>query len=267
MEADEPAFSPAANDSWRTWLMTGARREPVDRRRVRGSHVGLKRMLVEGMKTPIDTPYSWKGLSDAMVRQSVGEAMRKLPSEDAQLVRLAYFGGCTNRDLADRFRVTESAVQRRLRRALGMVSEYVERGRSFGRTVVCAAGVWLSSRWLEGAGNHIVQATAFAGMAAIVMAQPPVPIEGGGGSITRGPALVPPAAALHAPVAGAQVSQASPSAGQSAAASTIGSLPRPVQALLPSASVSPVSLPRLPAPLPVVENLVSGPAPAVTARR
>ena len=267
VEADEPAFSPAANDSWRTWVMTGARREPVDRRRVRGSHVGLKRMLVEGMKTPIDTPYSWKKLSDAMVRQSVGEAMRRLPSEDAQLVRLAYFGGCTNRDLADRFRVTESAVQRRLRRALGMVSEYVERGRSLGRTVVCAAGVWLSSRWLHGVSDQIAQAAALAGVAAIVIAQPPVPIEGGGGSITRAPALVSPAAAHDAPAGEAPSSQISPSVGPAAAASTVGSLSRPVQALLPGASVPPVSLPSPPARISVVEDLVSVPAPAVTVRR
>jgi len=47
--AENHVVPPAASSSWRTWLMTGTRQGPVYRRRVRGAHKGLKRMLVEGM--------------------------------------------------------------------------------------------------------------------------------------------------------------------------------------------------------------------------
>lgn len=171
-EPDGRAPSPQANDSWRTWLMTGARRVPTDRRRVRGSHRGLKKMLIEGMRTGGEQPYSWKEFSDAMVRQSVGEAIRSLPSQDSEMVKLAYFGGLSNRQIAARFGTAESTVQRRLRQALAKISAHVERGRSAGRRVVCALGVWLSGRWLGDATHHLAQAGVVLGAAAVIVAAP-----------------------------------------------------------------------------------------------
>lgn len=166
------ALSPAANDSWRTWLMTGSRRAPSDRRRVRGSHRGLKQMLVEGMTTGGEQPYSWKEFSDAMVRQSVGEAIRSLPSRDSEMVKLAYFGGLSNRQIAARFGTTESTVQRRLRQALARISAHVEQGRSAGRHVLCALAVWLSGRWLADSTHHLAQAGVVLGAAAVIVAAP-----------------------------------------------------------------------------------------------
>ena len=119
---DSPGGAPStANDTWRTWLMTGVRRNGVDRRRVRGAHLGIKKMLVEGMHVRSDKPYTWKDFSDAMVRQSVGEAMRELPYRDSQLIKLAYFGGMSNREIADHMWMAEGTVERRLRRALDTI--------------------------------------------------------------------------------------------------------------------------------------------------
>lgn len=171
VEPEQPG-APAANDSWRTWVMTGSRRAPSDRRRVRGSHKGLKKMLVEGMRTGGEQAYSWKEFSDAMIRQSVSEALRTLPSQEAQMVKLAYFGGLSNRQIAARFGTTESTVQRRLRRALADISSHIERGRSLGRRVVCALAVWLSGRWLGDASHHLAQAGLVLGAAAVIVAQP-----------------------------------------------------------------------------------------------
>src|SRR3989441_598457 len=146
---DSPAESSTANDTWRTWLMTGVRRNGVDRRRVRGAHLGIKKMLVEGMHVRSDKPYTWKDFSDAMVRQSVGEAMRELPYRDSQLVKLAYFGGMSNREIADHMRMAEGTVERRLRRALDTISRYIERGRGLSHRLAVALMVWLSGRWLS----------------------------------------------------------------------------------------------------------------------
>ena len=133
--ANSPELAGSANDTWRTWLMTGVRRNGVDRRRVRGAHLGIKKMLVEGMQVRSDKPYTWKDFSDAMVRQSVGEAMRELPRRDSELVKLAYFGGMSNRELADHMRMPEGTVERRLRRALDTISRYIERRSSSLRPV------------------------------------------------------------------------------------------------------------------------------------
>ena len=75
-EAENHVVPPAASGSWRTWLVTGARQEPIQRRRVRGAHKELKRLLVEGMSDDGDLTHSWKSFSGAMVRQAVEEAVR-----------------------------------------------------------------------------------------------------------------------------------------------------------------------------------------------
>src|SRR5579864_5861067 len=175
METDSKAVYLATNASLRTWLMTGSRRKPSDRRRVRGSHKGLKKMLVEGMKTGGEEPYSWKEFSDAMVRQSVGEALRALPGREAEMVKLAYFGGLSNQQIAARFDSTESTVRRRLRRALAQISAHVERGRSAGRRVVYAFGVWLAGRWLGDAFHQAAQVGLVLSAAAVVAWQPAPP--------------------------------------------------------------------------------------------
>src|SRR5712664_599577 len=132
-EPENHAVTGATNDTWRTWLMTGARRGPVDRRRMRGAHKGLKKMLVEGMSNGEERPHAWKNFSGAMIRHAVDEAMRTLPPTDKQVVKLAYFGGYSNRAIADEVGLTEATVQRRLRRALATISEHIQHGRMLGR--------------------------------------------------------------------------------------------------------------------------------------
>lgn len=62
-EAENHVLPGATTDSWRTWLMTGGRRAPADRRSVRGEHVGLKRMLLEGRSDTEERPHAWKDFS------------------------------------------------------------------------------------------------------------------------------------------------------------------------------------------------------------
>jgi len=164
----------SANDLWRTWLLTGVRRQAGDRRRIRGAHLGLKRMLIEGMPVSSEKPYTWKDFSDSMIRQAVGEAMQSMPPADAELVKLAYFGDLSNRDVALRTQSTEAAVERGLRRALDRISEHVRRGRGFAEKLLAAALAWLSGRWLS---DHLPQ-LAPAGIVAsalLAVSQPGAP--------------------------------------------------------------------------------------------
>lgn len=174
-DADNRALPGGTSDSWRSWLMTGARRAPADRRRLRGAHRGLKQMLVEGMANEVDRPHAWKDFSGAMIRHAVDDAMRSLPHEDTQVVKLAYFGGYSNRAIAEQVGLTEATVQRRLRRSLAAISEHIQHGRALGRRAAYALVVWLSGRWLSEGASHVAQAATVASVTVIVATQPAMP--------------------------------------------------------------------------------------------
>jgi RNA polymerase sigma factor (sigma-70 family) len=171
-EAENHVLPGATTDTWRTWLMTGARHSPVDRRRIRGDHVGLKRMLLEGMSDRRERPHAWKDFSGAMIRHAIDEAMRSLPPQDTQVVKLAYFGGYSNKQVAQQVGLTEATVQRRLKRALSSISASIHRGRVLARRAMYAVMVWMSGRRLSDSAHHFVQSVAVAATAVIVVSQP-----------------------------------------------------------------------------------------------
>lgn len=156
--------------------MTGARRTPIDRRRVRGRDQGLKRMLLEGMSNGGEGPHAWKDFSGAMIRHAVDDAMRTLPPEDKHVVKLAYFGGYSNRAIAAETGLSQWTVQRRLRRALAAISEHVQHGRALGRRAMHVLMLWLSARWFTDTAHHALQAAAVAGVAVVIVAQPPATV-------------------------------------------------------------------------------------------
>jgi hypothetical protein len=179
-ETENDVITPAANSSWRTWLMTGVRRGPIYRRRVRGAHKGLKRMLVEGMGDGVEGRNTWKSFSGALVRQAVGDAVSSLPPRQKQLIKLAYFSDLSNREIAQGLGITLSSVERGLRQAIASVSEHVERGRNAGRRALYALSIFLGGRWLSDAHRAVkvgtvVLVTASAG--AILSVQPAVPAQ------------------------------------------------------------------------------------------
>jgi DNA-binding CsgD family transcriptional regulator len=158
-EVETHVVSPAASNTWRTWLMTGIRPGPIYRRRVRGEHKGLKRMLVEGMGEGAERQGTWRGFSGAMVRQAVGEAVGSLPPRQRQLIKLAYFSDLSNREIAQGLGITLSSVERGLRQAIARVSEQVERGRTAGRRAIYALAMFLGGRRLSEA-HHATETSA-----------------------------------------------------------------------------------------------------------
>ena len=164
-----------AAQSWRLWLLNGTRRGRVDRRRVRGAHLGLKRVLVSDLVVRGEPPYGWKEFSDAMLRHAIGDAVRMLPERDAHALKLAYFGGCSNRDIALEFGMTEAAVATRLRRALDFISDRIQRGGTTVRRAAYAVAAWFCGRWCESWLHHSVQASAAVAAAVIVVAGAPAP--------------------------------------------------------------------------------------------
>jgi RNA polymerase sigma factor (sigma-70 family) len=171
-ETENHTVPVATNDSWRSWLMTGARRNAVDPRRMRGAHRGLKKILLEGMATGDQNPPTWTDFSGAMVRHAVDEAMRTLPKEDDQVVKLAYFGTYSNREIASVVGLTEGTVQRRLRRALEAISDHIQHGKALGRRALYGLGIWLSGRWIGDAFQHALPVGAVAAATVIILVQP-----------------------------------------------------------------------------------------------
>src|SRR5579859_4591022 len=203
-ETENHALPGATSDSWRMWLMTGSRRTPIDRRRLRGAHRGLKKMLIEGMTNGGDKPHAWREFSGAMIRHAVDDAMRALPAQDKTMVKLAYFGGLSNREIAEEIGVTEATVQRRLRRAVDAISQYIERGRLFGRRAFYALTLWLCGRWVGDAAHQVVQAAAVATASMIIVTQPAAPLAPTTPALEGLPvhaAAAPSAAAANDPVA------------------------------------------------------------------
>jgi len=244
---DSPGGAPStANDTWRTWLMTGVRRNGVDRRRVRGAHLGIKKMLVEGMHVRSDKPYTWKDFSDAMVRQSVREAMRELPYRDSQLIKLAYFGGMSNREIADHMWMAEGTVERRLRRALDTISRYIERGRGLSHRLAVALMVWLSGRWLSELAQSWAPVGAVAAATVIILAQPAAPARTGQADPHAQPSFPSTTMTVVPPVPSPTI----PATGQSAAPPTVGvpAAPVPVPSIQVPSVTLPVPLPTVPAP-------------------
>jgi DNA-binding CsgD family transcriptional regulator len=181
--------------------MTGTRRAPIYRRRVRGAHKGLKQMLVEGMGDRVEGQNTWKSFSGALVRQAVGEAVSSLPPRQKQLIKLAYFSDLSNREIAQGLGITLGSVERGLRQAIASVSDHIERGRIAGRRALYALAMFLGGRWLSDANRAVkvgtvVVVTASAG--AVLSIQPAAPAQ-----VTRAqPATVAPAVSSqpYAPV-------------------------------------------------------------------
>jgi RNA polymerase sigma factor (sigma-70 family) len=112
--------------SLRTWLLTSVRNRSIDYLRGRGAHerqeLELQPALVEvGARSD-----PWREVSLSLERTAVREAMSNLPAEQRQAVELAYFGGYSQREIADMTSVPLSTVKGRMRLALEKLSSYLQ---------------------------------------------------------------------------------------------------------------------------------------------
>jgi DNA-binding CsgD family transcriptional regulator len=249
--------------------MTGARREPIDRRRLKGAHQELKRLLVEGINDSGEPTHRWKGFSDAMARQGVEEAVSSLPPRQKQLIKLAYFSDLSNREIAQGLGITVSSVERGLRQAIARLSEYVERGGAAARRAIYALALLLGGRWLSDAAHQasgpttgqlvrvgaLVVAAATAG--AVLISQPASPAQltqlqtGGTPAITSAqPYAAMQRHAVQIPKVAAGIAERAKSQATAQAAKAGVQVVEPNVAL-PVVTVPVVTLPLLTLPIPV----------------
>ena len=246
---------PRPGEIWRTWLVTGARAHPIDRRRLQGEHRGLKQLLAEGGEAEVMSR-PWRDFSRAMVRQSVNEAMGRLTARERVVLTMAYFAGFSNEEIAEELGMTVRGVQRSLRRALDRLSVALERGRRIALGIVGAIAAGRFGQLLRdalSAGDaQVIAAAVVATVVAVAPAAAPVTHHGSGsGSMTTQAVQAAPVAPPSAPISssGSAAPQATP-AGAAPALSVPGapavSVPTITVPKLPPITTPKVSLPKIP---------------------
>jgi hypothetical protein len=84
--------------------------------------------------------------SSAMARQAIDAAMNELPTQHKQVVKLAYFGGLTNRQIAQQLGLTVGGVRGRLKESLATLGTHLDRGRAIGRRAMHGLVIWFNLR-------------------------------------------------------------------------------------------------------------------------
>ncbi len=114
--------------SLRAWLLTSVRNRCIDFLRGRGAHERQEQELQPEVAYALSPSDPWREVALSIERAAVRDAMASLPTEQRQVVEMAYFGGYTHVEIADMTRVPLGTVKGRMRLALEKMGSYL-RGR------------------------------------------------------------------------------------------------------------------------------------------
>jgi RNA polymerase sigma-70 factor (ECF subfamily) len=125
--ASAAGFDPARG-SLRTWLLTLVRNRSIDKLRSRRSRSGRETdlELAAAAATQASGSDPWDEVALAAEQHAVRTALARLPVEQRQAVELAYFGGYSQREIAEMTKVPLSTVKGRMRLALEKLRSYLE---------------------------------------------------------------------------------------------------------------------------------------------
>lgn len=116
----------ANRGSLRTWLLTTVRNRAIDY--LRGQFGQERSELELSLNVPAHGAGSdpWREVSESLERQAVREALNSLPPHQRQVVELAYYGGYTQREIAEMVQVPLGTIKGRTRLALEKLSSYLQ---------------------------------------------------------------------------------------------------------------------------------------------
>ena len=102
----------------RTWLLSIVHHRAIDR--LRGGAQAARRAEVEltVAEETLGTGDVWREAWQAIERQEIVRALAALPAEQREVVELAFFGGCTHVEVAERTGQPLGTVKGRIRLAL-----------------------------------------------------------------------------------------------------------------------------------------------------
>ncbi len=101
----------------RTWLLTIVHHRAIDQIRSARSKMGANTVIDEAMPLPAKED-TWTEVMQGLEHERVRQAMATLPPEQRQVVDLAYYGGFTHSEIAQRVGIPLGTVKGRMRLAL-----------------------------------------------------------------------------------------------------------------------------------------------------
>jgi len=114
--------------SLRTWLLAAVRNRSIDQLRGRGGHERRELELAPDLPETGEASDPWREVALSLERSAVRDALDSLPTEQRQVLELAYFGGYTQPEIAGMTRVPLGTVKGRMRLALEKMGSFL-RGR------------------------------------------------------------------------------------------------------------------------------------------
>jgi len=100
----------------RSWFLSIVRHRAIDV--TRGRVYARERISLDAMNLEPRSPDAWQQVGAKLDQERVKEAVETLPPEQKETVMLAYFGGLTHPEIAERTGVPLGTVKGRLRLAL-----------------------------------------------------------------------------------------------------------------------------------------------------
>ncbi|MBJ7598688.1 MAG: RNA polymerase subunit sigma-24 [Candidatus Nephthysia bennettiae] len=110
----------------RTWLLTTVRHRAIDY--LRGRPGRERKELELSLELPSHGAGSdpWRDVSESLERQAIRQALGSLPADQRQVVELAYYGGYTQREIAEVVQVPLGTIKGRTRLAMEKLSSYLQ---------------------------------------------------------------------------------------------------------------------------------------------
>ncbi|MGH7861030.1 MAG: sigma-70 family RNA polymerase sigma factor [Candidatus Dormibacteraceae bacterium] len=111
--------------SLRTWLLTVVRNRAIDHLRGRHAHERAELEVPDQLAAEEARFDPWHQVSLTIQREAVMEALDRLPPAQRQAIELAYFGGYTQREIAEMIQIPIGSVKGRMRLALEKMQPYL----------------------------------------------------------------------------------------------------------------------------------------------
>ena len=115
----------ASRGSLRTWLLTTVRHRAIDYLRGRAGRERQELELSSEVAAHGVGADPWRDVAESLERQAVRQALATLPPDQRQVIELAYYGGYTQREIAEIVSVSLGTIKGRTRLALEKLSSYL----------------------------------------------------------------------------------------------------------------------------------------------
>jgi RNA polymerase sigma-70 factor (ECF subfamily) len=114
----------ASRGNPRNWLLSIVRNRSIDR--LRGTSKTRKEAQIESVERLVDVPDAWQAVAVHLERKQILDGFAQLPDAQRRTLELAYFGGYTHVEIANRMDVPLGTVKGRMRMGLEKMRSFLE---------------------------------------------------------------------------------------------------------------------------------------------